>query len=75
MALCTLLRQDTTNLAKYWIRGAESPRENQVTGFIQVFYIYVWAIALIVILGKLRRENRCNCLFVSLHCSESLSSF
>lgn len=41
MALCTLLRQDTTNLAKYWIRGAESPRENQVTGFIQVFYIYV----------------------------------
>lgn len=41
--------------------------------FIQI--VKTCTIALIVILGKLGRENRSNFLFLSLCCSESLSSF
>lgn len=41
--------------------------------FFQIFYMLT--ISLIVILGKLGRENRSNFPFLSLHCSGSLSSF
>lgn len=44
-----------------------------MSAFFQIFYKLT--IALIVILGKLGRENRSNFPFLSLHCSGSLSSF